>query len=240
MFYKNRIESLQSTVNTVHLSNSFMMGSEDGDDNEKPVHRVTFDYDFEVGKYPVTFEEYDLYCEDTGVKKPSDEGLGRGKHPTINISWKDAQNYCKWITNKTSKEYRLPTEAEWEYACRAGTTTKWSFGDNEGELENYAWSSANSNRRTHEVATKKENPLGLFDMHGNVREWCQDDWIDNYSKTPRDGKAYKKVIPFINRKVLRGGAWLYNPIYTRSANRSYWSSTSGGFTIGFRLFRTLP
>jgi len=239
-FYKNRIESLQDTIDTVYLeTNSFLMGSNAGYDDEKPVHRITFNYDFEVAKTPITFEEYDLYCEDKNINKPSDEGWGRGKRPVINVSLEDAQSYCKWLSKKTAKEYRLPTEAEWEYACRAGTETKWSFGNEDGKVKKYGWYGGNSNGRTHDVATKKENPWGIYDMHGNVWEWCQDDWVDNYNDTPRDGTAYKKSKDFSN--VIRGGGWDHNASFTIQTSRRRKKHPNFRFNdVSFRLFRTLP
>ncbi|OQX76032.1 MAG: hypothetical protein B6D54_04730 [Epsilonproteobacteria bacterium 4484_65] len=214
------------------------MGSDDGEDNEKPVHEVVFNYDFEIAKYPVTFEEYDLFCEDTGKRKPDDKGWGRGKRPVINVSWRDAKEYCKWLSEKTGENYRLPTEAEWEYSCRAGTITKWSFGDDAKELEKYAWYSKNSEGKTHPVGEKLPNPWGLYDMHGNVWEWCEDDWVDNYEKTPRDGRAY--VNEKSGGKVLRSGSWNVIAVSTRSAFRYRVIPVIHISNGGFRLLRTLP
>jgi hypothetical protein len=233
--YQKDIDKIAPRVDVVYpKSNTYQMGSNDGYyDYEKPVHQITFDYDFAIAKYPVTFEEYDLYCEVTGAKKPDDRGWGRGKRPVINVSWHDANDYCKWLSEQTGDNYRLPTEAEWEYACRAGTDTKWSFGDDEKELEKYAWYDKNSNSKTHLVGEKKENPWGLYDMHGNVWEWCLDDWVDNYEDTPRDGKAYenKKLI----NKVQRGGSWDNSARYTRSAYRSVSSPSIRYVYVGFRV-----
>ena len=217
---------------------SFTMGSNNGDDDEKPPHRVTINYDFEIGKYEVTFEEYDYFCEQTGQKKPNDAGWGRGQRPIINVSWNDAKAYAKWLSQKTGKNYRLPTEAEWEYAARAGTTSKWSFGNSEGSLKNYAWYSNNSDRKTHPVGRKQPNPWGLYDVHGNVWEWCEDWYVDNYNSTPRDGSA--NTTKDKNIKVLRGGSWINNPDITRSANRDGDYPTYRNYNIGFRLQRTLP
>ncbi|HHD73096.1 MAG TPA: hypothetical protein ENL02_04250, partial [Epsilonproteobacteria bacterium] len=194
-------------------SKRFQMGSDDGRDNEKPVHTVTFNYDFEIAPYLVTFEEYDLFCEDTDRIKPHDVGWGRGRRPVINVSWHDAKAYCDWLSDKTRETYRLPTEAEWEYACRAGTAEKWSFGDDEKELDKYAWYDKNAYDKgekhpdygTHPVGTKDPNPWGLYDMHGNVWEWCEDDFVDNYKETPIDGSAYHNQKE--GEKVLRGGSW---------------------------------
>ena len=212
---------------------SFMMGSDNGDKDEKPVHRVDIGYDFYIGKYEVTFDEYDRFCEDTGRKKPSDEGWGRGKRPVINISWKDAKAYTKWLSEKTGKKFRLPTEAEWEYVARAGSTTKYSFGDDESNLGSYAWYSSNSNDKTHQVGEKRSNPWGVYDIHGNVWEWCEDWYVDNYNVTPRDGSAnYSGAQKY---KVLRGGDWSDNASDIRSAVRLRNSMGIMFDVFGFRL-----
>ena len=238
-FVEHSNSGLKKAIDTIYLhTNSYEMGSKDGYDDEKPVHTITFDYDFAIAKYPVTFAEYYLYCEDTGVKKPDDRGWGRGNRPVINVSWQDAKAYCDWLSKKSGKKYRLPTEAEWEYACRAKTTTKWSFGGDESKLKEYAWYNKNSNSKTHEVGLKKPNDWGLYDMHGNVWEWCEDDWEDNYNSTPRDGSAHKNKKR--GSKVLRGGSWVIDADYSRSAYRDDWVGDYRNGYVGFRLLRTLP
>lgn len=216
---------------------NFMMGSNEYND-EKPIHKVTIKYDFEISKYQVTFDEYDLFCEDTKREMPSDNKWGRGRRPVINVSWHDAVAYCEWLSHKTGQTYRLPTEAEWEYACRAGSDTKWSFGDDEKELDKYAWYSKNSESKTHPVGQKEPNKNGLYDMHGNVYEWCEDDWVDNYNDTPRDGSAYRDEKS--QRKVVRGGSWDDYASYTRSAFRLRSFPTIRVSDRGFRLLRALP
>ena len=257
-FYQTKnIVSMNEKINSVFLeTNSYQMGSEDGNYNEKPVHTIIFDYDFAIAKAPVTFEEYDLYCEDIeylkkyklDIKKPNAEGWGRGKRPVINVSWEDAQNYCNWLNDKLDIKkdslyrYRLPTEAEWEYSCRAGTTTQWSFGNDKSMLQEYAWYIKNSNRQIHEVSTKKPNSWGLYDMHGNIWEWCEDDWIDNYSKTPKNGIAckFKKLKSKQNNKVVRGGSAIFHANKTKSSYRYVRHFTKKYSSFGFRLLRTLP
>jgi len=231
------LEEFKPTKAIIPKSKRFQMGSNKYSD-EKPVHEVIFNYDFEIAKYPVTFEEYDFFCEDTEIEKPDDEGWGRGKRPVINVSWEDAKAYCKWISEKTGEEYRLPTEAEWEYSCRAGTTTEWSFGDDEKKLKEYAWYDKNSKNSTHEVGQKLPNPWGLHDMHGNVLEWCEDWYMDNYEETPIDGSANESGEQ--KYKVLRGGSWDFYAIGSRSSYRNWYGPDVRDVYVGFRLLRTLP
>ncbi len=195
------------------------------------------DGDFEIGKYQVTFGEYDLFCEDT-KKELIDDNKWRGRQPVINVNWHDAVAYCEWLSQKSGQNYRLPTETEWEYACRAGTDTKWSFGDDENELEKYAWYDKNSDNKTHPVGEKLPNPWGLYDMHGNVWEWCEDDWSENYNETPRDGSAYRDKKS--ERKVIRGGSWFNFANRSRSSIRYRFDPANRDNDWGFRLLRTLP
>lgn len=156
---------------------TFIMGSpktEVGRWSDEDQHKETVD-DFEMGTYPVTFEEYDAFCEATGREKPNDQGWGRGKRPVINVSWYDACDYCTWLSKVTGANYRLPTEEEWEYACRAGTTTAYFFGDDPINLADYAVFDTN---QTEEVGSKKPNPWGLYDMLGNVWEWTSSPYED--------------------------------------------------------------
>jgi len=244
------------TLQMVHLpKGEFMMGSE-LNDNEQPVHKVTIDDAFEIGKYPVTIGEYRTFAKDTRSHYP--EWMEEGSYyniktggsdyykkislddnaPIVGVSWHDAKAYCNWLSKITGETYRLPTEAEWEYACRAEKTTMWSFGDDEKELGKYAWYRENSNSTTHPVGEKKPNPWGLYDMHGNVWEWCEDDWVDSYDKTPRDGSAYKDNES--GSKVLRGGSWGSSADRARSAVRSWDGPGNRSGSSGFRLLRTLP
>jgi len=217
---------------------SFQMGSNDYD-REKPIHKVTIKNSFELGKYPVTVGEYLHFVKATKKEILEKWSKKKENHPVTDVSWDDAVEYCSWL-NEQQKEYvyRLPTEAEWEYACRAGTTTTWSFGDDEGVLKEYAWYSKNSDGSTHEVGKREKNPWGLKDMHGNVWEWCQDDYVDNYKNTPKDGKPY--IDKNAKSKILRGGSWFSYAYVTRSSYRNGGDPTNRINDVGFRLLRTLP
>ena len=178
-----------------------------------------------MGVYALTFEEYDRYCERTKREKPGDLGWGRANRPVINVSWNDAQAYCAWLTEQTGRAYRLPSEAQWEYACRAGTTTPFHFGarittDQANFDGNYTYNgSAKGEYReqTVPVGSFPPNAFGLYDMHGNVWEWCQDAWHGNYKDAPTDGSAWEAKGDL--SRVLRGGSWSYNPRDCRAAYR---------------------
>ena len=192
------------------------MGSPDSDpdarDNEKPQHQVKVN-SFAIGKYPVTQAQYEAVMG----KNPS-WFQNNPQNPVERVSWNNAQAFCQKLSQITGKTYRLPTEAEWEYACRAGTTTRYYFGDDANQLGDYAWYDGNSQDKTHPVGQKKPNPWGLYDMIGNVWEWCEDDWHDNYIGAPKDGSAWLKN-GNDNRSPLRGGSWGDIPVFCRSAIR---------------------
>jgi len=150
-------------------------------------------------------------------------GWGAGKRPAIGLTWHNAMTFCKWLSSKTGKKFRLPTEAEWEYACRAGTTTPYSFGDNPDDLEDYGWYEDNSDEMTHEVAQKKPNPWGLYDMHGNVMEWVLDFYSpDAYATDAKKGVVRDPKGPEKGKvHVARGGAWNSPLEDCRSAARAF-------------------
>ncbi|MCD6212922.1 MAG: formylglycine-generating enzyme family protein [Sulfurovum sp.] len=215
---------------------SFFMGTDDVDarDREKPSHEVHIDYDVAMSKYLVTVEDYMLFAQATGVEVPEErhEHLGFDV-PVRRVRWTDAKAYCTWKTQREGMTYRLPTEAEWEYACRAGSTTKYSFADDENMLDDYAWYASNSEGVTHNVGLKKPNAWGIYDMHGNVWEWCQDRYANDYTTTPVDGSAYD--VKSEKGRVLRGGSYKAGAEKCTSTSRIDLGSAGRNYFIGFRV-----
>jgi formylglycine-generating enzyme required for sulfatase activity len=224
----------------------FTMGSpasEPDEADEKPPHPVTLPA-FEMGKYEVTFEEYDQFAQATLRDKPSDRGWGRGRHPVINVSWNDAREYIKWLNRKTRKNYRLPSEAEWEYAARAGTTTRFWWGDETTRNDNPAhcngcyseWDGAS----TAPVGKFAPNAWGLYDTAGNVWEWTEDCWHDSYKNAPADGSAWTEADSGeCKSRVTRGGSWTGSLQDRRSAERLENGANAAASDQGFRLARSL-
>ncbi|WP_295434125.1 Hsp70 family protein [uncultured Thiodictyon sp.] len=212
---------------------AYLMGAADNDNDaygdEKPQHRVRIARPFAIGHFAVTFDEYDLFCVETARSKPRDQGWGRGRRPVINVSWEDAVAYCAWLSVQTGRTYRLPTESEWEYPARAGTSTRYWWGSEigRGNANCDGGGSQWDNKQTAPVGSFKPNPFGLYDTAGNVWEWIQDEWHDNYSGAPGDGsewmltKGFFKGIFSDARRVVRGGSWIYDPSYARVSFR-YW------------------
>ncbi len=234
---------------------SFMMGSEKVL-NEQPVHEVHVP-DFYLGKYPVTVKpylefvqemgthylewleegnQYNIYTGDDSYYKSLEAVLLEEDHPIVGISWEDAVAYCKWLSEKTRKEYRLPSEAEWEYAARGG---RWSNGytySGSNKLKEVGWYDKNSHEETKAVGLKLPNELGLYDMSGNVEEWCADHWHKNYEGAPTDGSAWIKGGEK-DRRVVRGGSWGSDDLYCRVSFRFWDIASYRDFNIGFRLAR---
>ena len=215
----------------------FLMGSPENEagrwDAEGPQHEVTISNAFEIGKYPVTFDEYDLFAKATKRKLPNDQGWGRSQRPVINVSWHDAQDYVKWLSGQTGKPYRLPTEAEWEYAARANTQTRYWWGD-DIDTNNAVYNTT----QTEPVGTFKANAFGLYDTAGNVLEWVQDCWHENYNNAPKDGSAWLEVNGGnCDRRVVRGGSWDNDPRLLRSAYRNWGSTDYAIYFLGFRIAR---
>jgi formylglycine-generating enzyme required for sulfatase activity len=217
----------------------FLMGSTEDDaqaySDEKPQHRVRIGYPLAVGRYPVTFEEYDHFCEQSRHQPPGDQGWGRGRRPVINVSWDDAKAYVEWLAAEAREPYRLLTEAEWEYACRGGTTTRYWWGDEiSPESANYHGSDLG---RTSEVGSYPGSPFQLYDMHGNVWEWVEDRWHETYQGAPEDGSPWLQGND--SRRVVRGGSWGFDPGFLRAACRIRFDSVSRDDGLGFRVARTL-
>ncbi len=208
----------------------FMMGSPNNekrrDSDEGPQHRVTISRAYYMGVYEVTQEQYQAVMG----KNPS--RFKGAKRPVEKVSWNDSVEFCKRLSRKTGKTFRLPTEAEWEYACRGGTTTRFSFGDSDVSLSAYAWYSSNSGSKTHDVGQKKPNAFGLYDMHGNVLEWCNDYWKDKYSSSSVTDPAGPVSGLF---RVFRGGSWGCSAWDCRSAGRIRITPDIRGNRLGFRV-----
>jgi formylglycine-generating enzyme required for sulfatase activity len=220
---------------------------------ETPQHWVGIARPFAMGRYPVTVGEWRAFVEATGWQPDGEvdwaaPGFAQtDMHPVVGVTWGDAQQYLHWLGERTGQRYRLPSEAEWEYACRAGTRTAFSFGDaiDTGRANydgNFTWNGGQRGeyrRGTTPVDQFAPNPWGLHDMHGNVWEWVQDVMHDSYEGAPLDGSAWEEGGARA-RRILRGGSWLYNPRYLRSALRNGFSALMSNDIVGFRVVRELP
>ena len=209
---------------------SFVMGADKNSD-EKPHHPVTL-RSFLIGKTEVTQGQWKAVMGNN----PSRFSQCGDDCPVEQVSWDDAQDFIRKLNQKTGLAYRLPSEAEWEYAARAGSTTEWSHGNDESQLADFAWFSTNSGS-TKAVGQKRPNSFGLYDMHGNVWEWVEDCWHDNYIGAPADGSTWTTACRG-NTRVLRGGSWGINPSILRSAIRDRYSPDYRVNFIGLRLART--
>ncbi|MCP4408681.1 MAG: formylglycine-generating enzyme family protein, partial [Gammaproteobacteria bacterium] len=213
----------------------FLMGAPKSDtmkwDGETPQHKVIIEEEFYMQETEVTQGQWKAVM---GMgSNPSRSGQG-DNYPVDSVSWNDVQEFIAKLNKQSGKNYRLPTEAEWEYAARAGTTTKWYCGDNESCLDSIAWYEANAERKTHLVGTKQPNKWGLYDMSGNVFEWVEDDWHDSYTDAPKVGNAWIDE-PRGSRRVIRGGGWSGHAGSCRSSNRSRSGPSIDYYDLGFRL-----
>lgn len=232
---------------------TFMMGSpasEKGrDSDEGPLHRVNIGALFSIGKYEVTFAQWDACVSDGGCGgyRPHDSGWGRGDHPVMYVSWRDARAYVSWLSRKTEKDYRLLSEAEWEYATRAGTTTPFHFGatvstDQANYNGNYTYGSGRKGvrrARTVPVGRFAANAFGLHDVHGNVWEWVEDCWHVSYAGAPSHGRAWTTGGDCGDR-IVRGGSLSDGPRFARAAKRLGLDASRRDVMFGFRVARTLP
>jgi formylglycine-generating enzyme required for sulfatase activity len=214
----------------IHIpAGEFDLGSETGYSDEKPVHRVRISKPFLLGKYQVTNQEYQRFLEANPKVQPpgewSNSQFNDPQQPVVGVSWEEAQVFCRWAGG------RLPTEGEWEYACQAGSQGRYCFGDDEAKLGDYAWYYQNSGNKTHPVGQKQPNAWGLYDVHGNVWEWCQD-WYGAYSsKSVSDPQGPATG----SNRVIRGGCWDGPASYCRSAQRGRDDPSFRHYSVGFRL-----
>lgn len=211
---------------------TFNMGSNVQDD-EKPVHSVTVN-SFSIGKYPVTVGQYKKFCEATGRPMPEAPSWGlNNSHPVVNVNYNDAVSYCNWLGEEYGGDWRLPTEAEWEYAARGGNKTNGYTYSGGNDLESVGWFSDNAGGQTQRVGRKKANELGIYDMSGNVWEWCRD-WYgkDYYSSSPKDNPKGPATASY---RVLRGGGWINDATYCRVAFRNYGDPSLRNYGRGFRV-----
>lgn len=239
---RERVQSLLADYFVRIPAGEFSMGDSAGAPDEQPNHTVKIDA-FNLGKTEVTFELYDLCVDGNGCfAVPHDRAWGRDSRPVMNVSHKDIyKRFLPWLNSLTGRHYRLPTEAEWEYAARAGSSTQYSWGDHancdqarfDGGKSSVCDASSRPGLGTVEVASYAANAFGLFDMHGNVWEWVQDCWNPNYQQAPAKGQAW--LSGNCQVRVLRGGAWDYPKSGMRSANRFYAPGNSRRSSIGFRL-----
>ncbi len=237
------------------VAGSLQMGSTDSEDwspchpCEQPVHQVDISDDFYIGKYEVTQAQWEAVM---GANPASDFGVG-DNYPVYNVSWEDCQSFIEQLNQLPGQgTFRLPSEAEWEYACRAGTTTRFYFGDSDGcgtadedcaagvlpgNRSDYMWYLGDyQDPGSQEVGQLGPNAFGLYDMHGNVFEWCADDWHEDYSGAPADGSAWIET-PRGDSRVIRGGHWNYEARYSRSACRVRLSPSAFSDLVGLRVVR---
>ncbi|RXA20612.1 formylglycine-generating enzyme family protein [Methanosarcina sp. MSH10X1] len=214
----------------------FEMGApseeKDRSDSESPIHKVTIQNSFYLGRSAVTQKQWKKIMENNPSHFKGED------RPVEMISWGDTQQFIARLNElEGTDKYRLPSEAEWEYACRAGTQTRCFLGEDGSKLDEYAWHIENSGGKTHAAGLKKPNPWGLYDMHGNVWEWVQDKWHENYTGAPPDGTAWEEGNS--SNRVSRGCSWLCNTGFCRSAGRFKREPESCFANLGFRLLREL-
>ncbi|MFV0268078.1 MAG: formylglycine-generating enzyme family protein [Draconibacterium sp.] len=227
---------------------AFVMGcnneKQDCKDDALPLHKVVLN-SFYISKYEITYEQYDIFCEHTGHEKPLDFDWGRDNRPVAYVNWHDAMAFCKWLSEISGQIYRLPTEAEWEYAAKGGVNSKgyiyagsnnvdkvaWVFRDDYSQQDSLAY------MKTQPVGRKKSNELGLYDMSGNVWEWCNDSYSpDFYKKSSLQNPLNAKSLA---KKVVRGGGWESLVKYSLITNRDSDYASVKDFDLGFRIIKEI-
>jgi len=214
---------------------SYQMGdASDGKLRENPVHTVTL-ADFAVGMYEVTFDQYDAFCDATGREKPLSNDWGRGNRPVINVSWEEANTFAEWLSVKSGMKFSLPSESQWEYFARAGTTGRYWTGTTlpKNRANCRECSSEWDNRMSAPVGSFRPNSWRIFDTAGNVAEWTLDDWHSGYEGAPADGSAW--LTEGATEKVYRGGAWQYTIEELSSSTRDWSKNGARLNVVGFRL-----
>ena len=248
---------------------TYLMGKDGGAKRERPAHRVTIGSALAIGKYEATFDEWEVCIEERGCKAmimgpaplgkrevsfaeweacrtddlcqilPDDHNWGRGRRPVINITFSDAEDFVRWLSRKTGHAYRLPTEAEWEYAARGGTSTVYSWGDEVGTNNaNCRTCAPTISHKTFPVGSYKPNPFGLFEVHGNVWEWVQDCWHPSHEGAPANGSA--RLSDACKYRTTRSGSWYYVSTNVRSTYRARFDPRAFSYGIGMRVLRELP
>ena len=227
----------------------FLMGAPEdepeSDDDERPQHLVNVPQ-FLMGRYPITQAQWRVVSGYPQIERKLNPDPSRFKgdnRPVERVSWNDAQEFCQRLSAQTGKDYRLPTEAQWEYGCRAGTKTPFHYGEIiTAEIANYRGTTTYNNgpkgeyrEQTIDVGMFPANEWGLHDMHGNVWEWCEDDWHSDYEGAPNDGSAWVETDRESTNRLLRGGCWSYLPVYCRSACRNNYSRVFRYDDLGFRV-----
>lgn len=243
--YTEKIRNLNIDMIMVK-GGAFMMGcnakKRDCRDDELPLHDVVLS-DFYISKYEITYAQYDLFCENTNRKKLHDFGWGRGNRPVVFVSWYDAKAFCKWLSEISGENYRLPTEAEWEYAAKGGNKNKGFIYAGSDNANKVAWYlPANHPRpdsltymKTQLVGNKKPNKLGLYDMSGNAWEWCDDGYSKNfYKESPTNNPRNKSLA-----RVARGGGWKNELSYCLITNRDFDSPKMKDYDLGFRIAKEI-
>ena len=215
----------------------FQMGSSEMFDFEAPVHQVSIRKPFYIGRREVTYEEWDACIAEAGCKqRPDDRGLGRARRPATDLDWDDAKGYVAWLSQKTGHTYRLPTEGEWEYVARAGSTTTYPWGRTvDKDKANCIGCTSDPVKKAIDTGSFQPNAFGVYDMTGNAAEWVEDCWNDTYRGAPTDGSAWTK--PQCRERVLRGGSFNNDPRYLRSAARFKYDHDVRFYTNGFRVVR---
>ena len=221
---------------------SFKMGCVSGrncKNTELPVVDVEFSEPFAISVFEVSFDEYALFARSTNRRIPRDMGWGRGTRPVVNVDWFQAMNYTRWLSQKTGQLYNLPTEAEWEYVARAGSSTQFSWGDRRDCEKTSCTEVLRSEQSTDPVGVFPPNAWGVFDMEGNVFEWVRDCWQRSHNKASPEGKARGHVV-ICMRHVVRGGGFNLFPFRMRTAQRTGHLGAEKSSVRGFRIVRYIP